>query len=133
MESKSQYKLLIISYLLLFLSACKLPLNEVRKTKFKIESIDSTTLNTAYLIHAKAKNKHIFIYSKRQLEYPINCDLLIIDKRYKLNLKKIYSLELDTIRFRLYQHNLYVNDKLIIRKGTLIFESEDIKGLCVIR
>ena len=101
------------------------------KIKLTVNKIDSTTLVDSYLIYCKVKNKQVVLCSKKEFTQLKNCNPLVIGMSYKIQLKKKFALELDGIRFRLYSNDIYVDNKLIVKKETSVFESADIKGLCL--
>jgi hypothetical protein len=99
-----------------------------KKNKFKITRIDSMTLKKSYLIYGTIKNKPALLCSKKGLEG--SCARLIEGKCYKLQLREIGRIELDDLTFGLYTSSIYLDNKLIVKQGTTVFESDDIKGLC---
>ena len=133
MFNKINHKLLIISHLFLIYCSTKLPINHpLKRTKLTIKNIDSTTLKTAYLIDAIIKNREILIHSEKKLNTQLNSNKLIIGKHYYLILKEVFYLQLDDLSFPLYKGNIYLDNKLIIKKETKVFVSEDINGLYLI-
>jgi hypothetical protein len=129
LTSKLTSKLLIINCLFIISCTSNLTIEQtIKPIKVTIISIDSTTLKTAYLIKAIIENKPFLIYSERHFNNSINGNTLVIGSQYSLILKEINYLKLDNLSFSLLKGNIYLDNQLIVKKGTKVFVSESINA-----
>ena len=124
--------LLLLIITLISLNTNKNLCNKIYREKLKIISIDKTILDKYYyIVFLNSTNRKGILVSKMEDE---KCnEILIQGKEYSLELNELSSsVGITGITYRLYQYDVYNNDKLVFPQDTKVYSSASLRGICLL-
>ncbi len=113
------------------ISFCKI---KVVAPKYKVEKVDSLTLNYYYWISLKSKGKTFNLLSEKHIrENDVVGEIIQIGHAYSLNLDRMIDINYDNIIIRIGNRGYYIDGKLIIEKGNYFYRTASLNGMYFIK
>lgn len=101
--------------------------------KIKIEAVEVNKIDEYNFIYFSRNDVISLLISKKTPNEDCQ-DKLAPGRIVEVNLDKIFAIELsEDISWRLYSNDLYIDEKLILEKETLVFTSQNVSGSCFIK